>query len=77
MRMKDKLFPILAELLKVECSEIKADMTAEHFANWDSLAVINIALAVESEFDLSLTPEQIALFNNVSNIIDILEQSDC
>ncbi len=73
--IKNKLYEILAELLRVDVAVINSEKTADDFATWDSLAVINIALAVESEFDISLTPEQISEFNSVANIFNMLSET--
>ncbi len=73
--IKNKLYAILAELLRVDVADISSEKTADDFATWDSLAIINIALAVESEFDISLTPEQISEFNSVANIVNLLPET--
>lgn len=73
--IESKLYMILAELLRVDVDDINSEKTADDFSTWDSLAVINIALAVESEFDIALTPEQISKFNSVSNILNLLSKA--
>ncbi len=73
--LEEKLFPILAELLSISAHDLNITTKAEEIETWDSLAIINIALAIESEFDLSLTPEQIAEFNSVEYIYNSIKES--
>ena len=73
--LEEKLFPIMAELLSVNIQDIDITIKAENIDTWDSLAVINIALAIETEFDISLTAEQIAEFNSVEYIYNLVNES--
>lgn len=73
--LEEKLFPIMAELLSVNIQDIDITIKAENIETWDSLAVINIALAIETEFDISLTAEQIAEFNSVEYIYNLVNES--
>ena len=58
-----------------DIQDIDITIKAENIETWDSLAVINIALAIETEFDISLTAEQIAEFNSVEYIYNLVNES--
>ena len=73
--LKEKLFQIMAELLGKSIQDISLSLKAEDVETWDSLAVINIALAIEAEFDISLSPEQIAEFNSIEYIYNLIKES--
>lgn len=73
--LEEKLIPIIAELLNVSPQGININTKAEETETWDSLATINIALAIEAEFGLSLTPEQMTQFTSVQNIYDVINES--
>ena len=68
---EEKVYKILENILKVDKSLINNHMKSDDFDSWDSLATINIALALESEFGLTLSVEQISSINSVSNILNI------
>ena len=70
---KEKVYEILSEILKLDIKLISEDKKADDFDSWDSLATINIALALEAEFDLTLSIEQISSINSISNILKITE----
>lgn len=72
--LKENLFAIIAELLNVDVTEIDLTKKAEDINTWDSLAIINIALAIESEFDLPLSPEQIAEFYSIEYIYNLVNE---
>lgn len=73
--LEEKLISIIAELLNVSPQGIDMNTKTDEMETWDSLATINIALAIEAEFDLSLTPEQMTQFTSVQNIYDVINES--
>ena len=72
--LEDKLFSIIAELLNVPIEKISISTKAEEIESWDSLAVLNIALAVESEFGVPLTPETVSEFYSIKIIYDTIRK---
>lgn len=74
--MSLKIYAILSEFIKVQPSDITKDLSIHNCETWDSLAIINIALAIESEFSISLSAEQISNLTSVENILSILSESD-
>lgn len=69
--MEEKVFEILKEVL--ELSDVDRNLTQKECDTWDSMAQLNIAAELESAFDVSLEPEDIAKLTSVQNIIDILK----
>ena len=45
------------------------------FDSWDSVAVINLAMAVEEEYGLTLTAEDIEGFHSVEFVADLVTKS--
>ena len=70
----DKLFVILADLLDKNPSEFHLNSTKDDFPEWDSIATINITVALEEVYDVSLTAEDVEAINSVRSIVDILEK---
>lgn len=68
--MKQKVLDILKEVLELDtvdntCAQNNCD-------KWDSMAQLNISVELESEFDVSLEPEDIAQLTSVEAIIKVL-----
>jgi acyl carrier protein len=55
---EDKLKKILASVFKVESTNINEDTSVDNIETWDSLNHLNLVLALELEFNVSLTEEQ-------------------
>lgn len=64
------------ELLKrvFEGSDISVESSQETVAEWDSMHQLSIAFEIESEFGVSLEPEEIALMKSVKDIVALLEK---
>jgi acyl carrier protein len=69
-----RLSGILRETLDLEDIEIRADTSRDDLENWDSVAHVELVLAIESEFEVSLTPDEIGEIAGVRDILDILER---
>ncbi len=52
--------------------EITADSSSDNIPVWDSIHQLNIAFEIESEFGISLEPEEMGSLNSVNNIIKLL-----
>lgn len=53
--------------------EISEGMTAGDVRGWDSLSHINLVLAVEKEFGISLTTRDVRSMKNVGDLIQLVE----
>jgi acyl carrier protein len=57
MLNEDTLKQVMATLLQVEPSAITPDASMDTIANWDSLRHMNLVLALEEEFGVSIPDE--------------------
>ena len=48
------------------------DLTASDIDEWDSLTHINLIVAIEKEFGISFTLEELEQQNNVGDTIDMI-----
>ena len=55
-----KLKEILQDILDQEIAELRDDMTAEDFPEWDSLAHLNIVIAVEKALHIRFAAAEIS-----------------
>ena len=56
---EQKLKEVLARVLNVEISAITDDASPDTIESWDSLRHMNLVLAIEEEFGVELTDEQV------------------
>lgn len=68
----DRLLGILASAFHAEDGELTATTTAEDLEDWDSLRTIHLATALEAEFGIAFTPDEIAELQSVPVIVETL-----
>ena len=71
--MEDKVKAILADVLDVEVTEIGNDFGPDSADNWDSLRNLQLVTAIESEFDISLTMDEIQTMTSFAEIVDVIK----
>ena len=60
MLNENKLKKIMAIMLKVDLSEINEDSSMDNVASWDSLRHMNLVIALEEEFRVTIPDEDAA-----------------
>ena len=69
--MEEKVLEILKDLLELDTvDETCSQMTCE---KWDSMGQLNLVVELESEFDVTLEPEEIGEMKSFNDIIRILK----
>lgn len=68
--MQDKVINILRVVL--DNNDITESVTQENCENWDSLRHLNLIIALENEFNVSIEPEEIAKMKSFKKIVEIL-----
>ena len=71
--MELKLIEIMAPIFEVEESDISENASPENIEKWDSLAQMNLVLALEQEFDIQFTEDQIVESLSFRALLDILK----
>ena len=69
--MIDKLYYCIAEILEISIDELKESKTFEDFEKFDSLAVIQIAAVLDTEFNITIEPEQFEFLDSLDSIIGL------
>ena len=69
--MEQKVIELLKRVF--ESTEITAESSQETIAEWDSMHQLSIAFEIESEFGVSLEPEELASLKSVKDIVQFLE----
>ncbi|OGW97563.1 MAG: hypothetical protein A2Z81_09740 [Omnitrophica WOR_2 bacterium GWA2_45_18] len=67
----------MKEILKNELNLEVLEDTAkqEDYPEWDSLTYLRIVAALESEFGIQITPDNINKFNSVLNIVEEIQKN--
>ena len=70
--MEEKVLEILNEVLESE--NVSNETSQLNNPNWDSLRHLNLIVELESEFDTTFEPEEIAEMTSVQKIIEVLKK---
>ena len=68
----NQLFELLGQCLNTSESNLNIDTKSDDLDTWDSLAIINLAIALEGEYEISLTAEEVEQLKSVKAIIEVL-----
>lgn len=63
---------LVASVLEIPASAVGADSSMENIPQWDSLAQLNVCLAFQERFGVSMDMETIASFTSVAKLASLL-----
>ena len=66
----------VANLFQEPVDNIKPDTHRDDIAGWDSLGILTLMAALDDDFDIQLTDEEIQNLRNVQDILKILKRHD-
>ncbi len=72
MNHLEKLSSIIADQLGIEQDIITEDTTLEDLGA-DSLALVELVMSVEEEFDIEIQDEDMEKFKSVGDVLDYIE----
>ena len=58
--MNERLYKVLSQILDVPLEQITDEDGPNTLESWDSLTHVNLMLALEAEFNLSISPDEAA-----------------
>lgn len=73
--MKDQVKEIIGEILDMEPADIPDDAHILDDLGADSIAVMEIVMELESEFDFEVETEQIPSMTSVNDIVAFIESN--
>lgn len=71
--MKEKLQEIFRDVFDDEELVITEEMAVADIEDWDSLAQINLIIAIEKEFGVKFNLEEISKLKNIGEILEIIK----
>ncbi len=69
----ERLKDIVVEVLRVPRAEITDELDMEATSTWDSLSHMQLIAALEDEFAIELTADEIVAMRSVRQIRDVLQ----
>lgn len=70
----DRLYRTIGQVLGVPAGSLSEESSPDSLESWDSLHHLNLVMALESEFGVSLTAEDVVDMRSVALIRVILRQ---
>jgi acyl carrier protein len=71
-----RLEPIFRDVLDPGLT-LTEDLDASRVPQWDSLNHISLVVAIEGDFGIELTVDELATMRNVGDLVDILVRKGC
>ena len=72
--IKEIVLGVMADILGMSTSEIPEDAAPGVLEEWDSLRHLTLTIALEEEFDIRFSDEEMAEMLNLPLIVDILSE---
>ena len=74
MTLEDRTRQVVADVLGIALERVTLDTSHRDVSEWDSLNIINMVMAVESEFGVTLEVDDAARFTSVGAIVAVLRE---
>ena len=73
-RINEKIIEIVANMMEVPMDSVTMDSSPDTIETWDSLKHMNLLLALEQEFEIEFTDDQIVELLNVELIAATIKE---
>ena len=70
--LEDRVCRTVAEVFGLDLAAVTLQTTNEQVESWDSLNILNLLMAVEEEFGISLSPEEAGRLTSVDGILTLV-----
>lgn len=74
MEQKERLQEIFRDIFDDEELIIREDMSANDIEDWDSLAQINLIIAIEKEFKVKFKLDEVSNLKNIGEMLELLSK---
>lgn len=74
--MKDRAVEIVSQIMNVPIEQLDDDSSPDTVENWDSLKHMNLILALEEEFAIAFSDDEVVEMLSVRRIVEILEKKE-
>ncbi len=73
---RDKFLREMDEILGLPTGALRGREKLEELASWDSVALINLIVLVETQTDASITPDQVVTCSTVADLLRLAGVED-
>jgi acyl carrier protein len=70
--MSDRIITVFSEVLRLPVDALNDASSPENTSKWDSLAALNLVLALEEEFGIKLNTREIGSMRSIAAVRDVL-----
>lgn len=70
--MTSRVIQVVAEVLGISAEQITDDVSPDNTSQWDSMAAMNLVVAIEDEFDVRLSTAEIVSMRSVAIVKQML-----
>jgi acyl carrier protein len=70
--VEDRTRKVVAEVFGLPLESVTLQTSHETVEEWDSLNLLNVLMAIEGEFGVTISPEEAASFVSVEQILAVL-----
>ncbi len=70
--MTDRLATVFSEVLEIPADQVADGLTPETSGAWDSLAMVNLILAIETEFEIDCDLDDLLSFTSVGRVRELI-----
>lgn len=74
MNIKEQVFDIFREEFENNSLQLSETTNAKDIRDWDSLANINLVVAMEKQFGVKFVMHEIVQLQNVGDMINLIEK---
>ena len=71
--VEDRIKNVMSAVFEIPVDQIKDNSSADTIESWDSLKHMNLVVALEEEFEIELTDDEIIEMMNYLLIIEVLK----
>lgn len=70
----DRILRVVSLVMEVPIEKLNKESSPDNVENWDSLKHMNLILALEEEFDVTFSDEEIVELLSVEIIVEVLKE---
>lgn len=76
MSIEQRVKRVFGDLFEMDSDEVKSTLEMNDMEEWDSLMHIQLILALENEFSIKFTTQQILNMKSIATIIETVQQKE-
>lgn len=74
--MLNRILKIISQVMEVPLEQLNKESSPDTVKNWDSLKHMNLILALEEEFNITFSDEEIVELLSVEIIVEVLKEME-